>query len=233
MRLDLTLKPIGHIQTPFKQKFGTPRQSGLVPCATGWIQLNPEFAPPGCLDGLEEFSHIWVIFHFHKNTNETIAGKVAPPRLNGQKKGIFATRTPHRPNPIGITSLELLAVNHKELKIKVAGMDLIDGTPIFDIKPYIAQYDRIENSQDSWVNHTDNIGFHIEWTQQAIEDLKNFPEADEYKKLIEETLLLDIRNQEDKTKDEDKIYKSFLGPGDIHFTMSTTSKTIQVLNVKK
>ncbi|XP_047117905.1 tRNA (adenine(37)-N6)-methyltransferase [Schistocerca piceifrons] len=137
----LTLHPIGTISTWFPAKRGTPRQPGICASSRGKLTLsntvftNPEHA----LEGLEEFSHMWILFHFHKNDSTHIRAKVSPPRLNGARLGVFGTRSPHRPCPVG---LSLVCIDRVEgSSVYFSGVDMVDGTPVLDIKPYIPQYD--------------------------------------------------------------------------------------------
>lgn len=133
-----TFETIGHIRSPYTDKFGIPRQSGLVPAARIRIELLPHFSPD-CVRGLEQFGLIWVQFVFHATQDEGWAPLVRPPRLGGKaKKGVFATRSPHRPNPLGLSLLQLDAIEHTPHTIlHCSGADLLDGTPVLDIKPYI------------------------------------------------------------------------------------------------
>lgn len=132
---------IAHIQTDFPTKFGIPRQSGLVKELEGRIVFTPPYRNPDAVRGLEGFSHIWLIWQFSESVREGWSATVRPPRLGGNvRMGVFATRSPFRPNPIGLSSVRLLGVEQSaELGpvLCVAGADLMNGTPIFDIKPYI------------------------------------------------------------------------------------------------
>lgn len=132
---------IAHIQTDFPTKFGIPRQSGLVKELEGRIVFTPPYRNPDAVRGLEGFSHIWLIWQFSESVREGWSATVRPPRLGGNvRMGVFATRSPFRPNPIGLSSVRLLGVEQSaELGpvLRVAGADLMNGTPIFDIKPYI------------------------------------------------------------------------------------------------
>ena len=154
--MSLTLKPIAHIRTDFGAKFGVPRQSGVVEELTARIVFEPEYRNPDALRGMEDFSHLWLIWHFSQVKQEGFAPTVRPPRLGGNTRmGVFATRSPYRPNPIGLSSVKLVAVDYATPEgpvITVAGADLMDGTPIFDIKPYLAYTD----------SHPDAVGGFIE-----------------------------------------------------------------------
>lgn len=137
----MLLMPIGFIRTCFKTKNGTPRQPSVSAVTKGVLVVEKSVFtnPDHSLDGLEEFSHVWILFHFHLNEGKSVKAKVRPPRLNGEKRGVFATRSPHRPNAIGLSLAKLDKVEGCTLHL--SGLDIVDGTPIFDIKPYIPSYD--------------------------------------------------------------------------------------------
>ena len=168
------MKPIAHIRTDLPQKFGIPRNSFLAPHLQGRIVFEPEFALPGIADGLEEFSHLWLIWLFENGTPGGTAADIAadavtvdksgtnnawrptvrPPRLGGsERKGVFATRSPFRPNPLGLTCVKLDRVETTDAGpvIHVLGGDLRDGTPILDIKPYIPFADCHEDATGGWI----------------------------------------------------------------------------------
>lgn len=129
------LRVIGRVESVFEEKFGVPRQSGLVPSARGRIVFEPEVPSDACR-GLEEFSHLWVVFLFDRVGAEEERWMVRPPRLGGnEKKGVFATRSPFRPNRLGLSLLKLEQVG--EGFLEVSGLDVVSGTPVFDVKPYL------------------------------------------------------------------------------------------------
>ena len=137
--------PIAHIRSDFSEKFGIPRQSGLVEELTADVVFTPEFRDPAALRGIDGFSHLWLIWEFSKARREGWSPTVRPPRLGGnQRMGVFATRSPFRPNPIGLSCVRLLEVRQDRALgpvLTVAGADLLDGTPIYDIKPYLPYAD--------------------------------------------------------------------------------------------
>lgn len=139
------MKIIARIHNDFKEKFGIPRQSGLSGELTSRIVFEPEFRNPDALRGIEGYSHLWLIWEFSEAKRDSWSPTVRPPRLGGNKRvGVFATRSPFRPNPIGLSSVRLLSVEHTQSEgdvLIVGGADLLDGTPIYDIKPYIAYSD--------------------------------------------------------------------------------------------
>jgi tRNA-Thr(GGU) m(6)t(6)A37 methyltransferase TsaA len=147
--MTIKIQPIGTIRTPYKEKFGIPRQPGLAQSAIGEITFLEEFNDPNYLRGIEQFSHLWLLFHFHQTADKGHAPLVRPPRLGGnQKLGVFATRSTFRPNGIGMSVVEFGTVSYenKQLSLMVKGIDLLDGTPILDIKPYVPYADNIEQA---------------------------------------------------------------------------------------
>ena len=145
----MTLTPIAHIETDFKEKFGIPRQSGLVPDLRGTIRFEPAFQQGDILRGLEGFSHLWLIWGFSRAEGWTPT--VRPPRLGGNTRlGVFATRSPHRPNPLGLSVVEIAGIDTGI--IHVQGVDLLDGTPIYDIKPYVPYADSIPNAKGGFAD---------------------------------------------------------------------------------
>jgi len=130
-----TFHAIGTISSVFKLRYGTPRQGTIAPSARGSLTLAPHI-PAASLEGLEEYSHVWLVFVFHANANKRFAPKVEPPRAQGKKIGIFATRTPHRANPVGLSLVKLDRVDLATKTLHLSALDLIEGTPVLDIKPY-------------------------------------------------------------------------------------------------
>lgn len=140
---------LSFINTPFKQKFGIPRQSLLVMNAIGTMRFPKNDFFVEAFRGIETYSHLWLIFQFHEVQEENIKALVRPPRFEGEKRGVFATRSPHRPNRIGmsVVKFEKLEVTHNEVILTVSGVDLLDGTPILDIKPYLPYADIVSDAR--------------------------------------------------------------------------------------
>ena len=138
------MKIIARIYTDFKEKFGIPRQSGITE-GVGRIVFGPDYRRREAFSGIEGYSHLWLIWKFSEAERETWSPTVRPPRLGGNKRmGVFATRSPYRPNPIGLSSVKLINIEYTEAEgpvLTVAGADILDGTPIYDIKPYLAYTD--------------------------------------------------------------------------------------------
>lgn len=151
------MKPIAHIYTDFPDKFGIPRQSGLIDELVGKIVFEKEYRDPSALKGLEQFSHIWLIWEFSEAKRDTWSPTVRPPRLGGNKRmGVFATRSPFRPNPIGLSSVKLkeITTEAEGPVLYVTGADLMNGTPIFDIKPYIPLSDCHPEASEGYTKET-------------------------------------------------------------------------------
>ncbi len=190
--MKFTYEAIGVIKSSFNEKFGTPRQPHLNPDSRGEIHLNPRLNPEQSLKGLEEFSHLWVLFHFHLNRSSGFKASIHPPRLNGKKTGVFSTRSPHRANPIGLSVVKIERIENGI--IYVSSLDLVDGTPIIDIKPYIPSADRVDHAEGAWTDQIDD--------QQLQVNLSSFPEipgnpskeeAERLKALFTRTIELDPR----------------------------------------
>lgn len=146
---EIRLRPIAVLRTPFAEKFGVPRQSGLVPEAEGRVEFLPEFAAPEFTRGLEAFSHVWLITGFHENPPWTGSAVVRPPRLGGNERvGVFASRSPNRPNPLGLSLVRILA--HEPGTLRVAGIDAVDGTPVSDVKPYLPWTEAVPDAKSDW-----------------------------------------------------------------------------------
>ena len=150
MKAQLIIEPIGVIRSCFTEKFGIPRQAGLAPSAEATIELTGEYNREEIVRGLDKYSHIWLQFVFHKALEEGWKTTVRPPRMGGKERlGVLATRSPHRPNHLGISAVRLKKVyrGDRGIKIDVCGADLLDGTPVIDIKPYIVYSDHLESAR--------------------------------------------------------------------------------------
>lgn len=142
--MNYMIKPIAHIRSDFPTKFGIPRQSGIVDSLEALIVFEPEYRNPDALRGIEGFSHLWLIWQFSEAVRDTWSPTVRPPRLGGNTRlGVFATRSPFRPNALGLSCVKLSGIEETEdgCVLRVKGADLMDGTPIYDIKPYIPYAD--------------------------------------------------------------------------------------------
>lgn len=149
------MSPVAILHTCYPEKFGVPRQSGLVPGAWGVIEFEPAFRRPEAVRGIDAFSHLWLITQFHL-IDETEAAKVLtvrPPRLGGnERRGVFATRSPFRPNRLGLSVVKLERVEADVPRLFVSGVDLVDGTPVYDIKPYVPYADALPEATSSFAH---------------------------------------------------------------------------------
>jgi tRNA-Thr(GGU) m(6)t(6)A37 methyltransferase TsaA len=169
---DISIAPIGVIHSCFSEKFGIPRQSGMVKSATAFLELLPPFNREEMVRGLHGFSHIWVHFLFHQALEEGWRPTVRPPWLGGKKRvGIFATRSPHRPNHIGMSAVKLIDIRRekKTFTIKVTGGDFLDQTPVLDIKPYVPYCDSVETATSGYTayNRSDRLEVEVLFSKEA------------------------------------------------------------------
>lgn len=191
-----TIQPIGLIRTPYKQKFAIPRQPGLVASAKGKIEFAKDFCDPNFLRGIEQFSHLWLLFQFHQTTAQGWSPLVRPPRLGGNTKiGVFATRSTFRPNNMGMSVVKFIAVEQDKsrLSLIVSGIDLLDGTPIIDIKPYLPYADHVPQATSDFA-HSQPIQMPVTFSKTANQHLIAFKDQyPELKQLIAEVLAQDPR----------------------------------------
>lgn len=192
--MSINIHPIGTIRTPYKEKFAIPRQPGLAKSAIGEIRFCKEFNDPNYLRGIEQFSHIWLLFHFHQTAEKGHSPLVRPPRLGGnQKQGVFATRSTFRPNAMGMSVVEFADVSYqnKQLTLSVKGIDLLDGTPILDIKPYIPYADSVPDASGGMAQHTPKL-MAVNFSEQANQQLKEI--ASNYPRLS--SLIVEVLSQD-------------------------------------
>lgn len=219
------MKIIGYIHTDFPTKFGIPRQSGLVDSLKATITFEPEYRNPEAFRGLEQFSHIWLLWKFSKSEKKNWSATVKPPRLGGKKRmGVFATRSPYRPNDIGLSCVRLEKVELNEKKgpvLHVAGADLMDGTPIYDIKPYIAYADSHPEASEGFAGNVKANQLEVIFPEEL---LNRYPE--DKRSAVIGILQQDPRPAYDT--DETRVYGVEFAGYDIHFTV-----TGNVLEVKE
>ncbi len=169
------MRIIARIRTDFPEKFGIPRQAGLVPELIAKIVFEPEFRDPNALRGIEDWSHLWLIWQFSEAIREDWSPTVRPPRLGGNERvGVFATRSPFRPNPIGLSSVKLESVKTEEglgTVLYVSGADLMDGTPIYDIKPYLAYTDSHPDASGGFAAEVFGHSLEVDFPAELLEKL--------------------------------------------------------------
>ena len=194
-----TFTPIGIIRTPYPQKFGIARQSTLVPAAYGVIELNPKFSI-NAIRGLDGFDYLWVQFVFHQTIDEGFSELVRPPRLGGKiKQGVFATRSPHRPNAIGLSLVKIDKIEYdKQIKIHISGVDFLDGTPVLDIKPYLPHIESKPLAKGGFTENRRSV-LNVLWA-------KDFRLPEHIKTLIEQTIAQDPRPAHQHTLQKEFVF---------------------------
>lgn len=221
----VTFEPIGVLESCYKDKFGVPRQAGLVPASRARLRLRADLQPELALDGIAGFSHLWLITVFHENRQARFRAKIHPPRLEGETMGVFATRTPHRPNPIALSLVELIEVLPDGLI--VGGVDLMDGTPVLDVKPYLPEIESKPEARSSWVPSTSEGLLDVIFLDETLENLEDWqgahPEVN-LREIISQTIKQDPRpvlyRDEDSGQAPRRDWHAFrLFEGDVHFRL--------------
>jgi tRNA-Thr(GGU) m(6)t(6)A37 methyltransferase TsaA len=213
----VSMNIIARMRSDFPEKFGIPRQSGMVNELESTIVFEPEYRNKDALRGLEDFSHLWIIWQFSKAVRTEWSPTVRPPRLGGNTRiGVFATRSPFRPNHMGLSSVKIIGLEHTEqfgTVIRVAGADLMDGTPILDIKPYIPYCDSHPEAAGGF---TDNAGDFILKVEISPDLLAKFPEK-------KRSALIDLLSHDPRPsyqQDADRIYGLSFSGHNIRFTVN-------------
>ena len=217
------MKAIAHIHTDFPTKFGIPRQSGIIASLQGKIVFEPEYRIAEAVRGLEDFSHIWLLWEFSEAVRDRWSPTVRPPRLGGNvRKGVFATRSPFRPNPIGLSSVRL---EHIDIDpdlgpvLYVSGADLMDGTPIYDIKPYIAYTDSHPDAVSGFASTPAEFLLQVDFPEDLL--IKVQPEL---RKSLIEVLAHDPRPQ--YHDDPERIYGMAFGGMEVKFKVEESQLTV-------
>jgi tRNA-Thr(GGU) m(6)t(6)A37 methyltransferase TsaA len=210
------IEPIAKISSPYRQKFGIPRQSGLIGEAVGWIEFLSPFDQATLVDGLDEFSHLWLVFVFHVCQVSGWRARVRPPRLGGnQRRGVLATRSPFRPNHLGLSVVELLDIERStKLRLRVGGVDLLDGTPIVDIKPYLPYADARPEARADFAEQKPRPRLTVRFASRVQAQLIDRPEL---RCLIRKTLELDPRPAYHVGADKPRRYGLQLADVDVQF----------------
>ena len=224
--MEFSVHPVAHIRTDFPDKFGIPRQSGRVSALRAKIVFLPEYRDPDALREIEGFSHLWLLFDFSLAHREGWSPTVRPPRLGGNRRvGVFASRSPFRPNPIGLSSVELLGIEHAEKDgdcLLVGGADLVDGTPILDIKPYLPSTDAHPDARAGYAGKEDGHRLGVICPDELLvllpEDLREAALG-----CLSEDPRPSYQN------DETRVYSMRFSEYDIHFTVS--KEVLQVVGI--
>ncbi|WDE01371.1 tRNA (N6-threonylcarbamoyladenosine(37)-N6)-methyltransferase TrmO [Thalassomonas actiniarum] len=236
MNQQITLDIIGYVSSPYKEKFAIPRQPGIVSAAKGHIELAGQANNIELVRGLEQFSHLWLMFIFHGTSAQGWKPLVRPPRLGGNKKlGVLATRSTFRPNPVGmsVVKLEDIRVENKSVKLGISGLDLLDQTPIIDIKPYVPYSDALYDASAGFAQESPADSLNISFSSQAKQDLLKFHQAyPELEQLISQVLAQDPRPAYKSGQADDKRYGMHLHQFNILWQMKDLTRA-EVIAIEK
>lgn len=233
--MSIALTPIGIVHSPFADKFGIPRQPGLVPSIRASIELLGECAHPACVRGLEHCSHLWVIFLFSATAEQGWHPTVRPPRLGGnQRLGVFATRSTFRPNPLGLSVVKLEGIRQVQgrLFIDISAADLMDQTPVLDIKPYLPYADAVADASFMLANAPEPLSVPVIFTPGADTHCRHWEEClqQPLRRQIEELLRCDPRPAYQRSK-SDRLYGVRLYQLDIRFRIH--DHLIEVVSIEE
>lgn len=222
----MEIRPVAVIHTDFPTKFGIPRQANIVPELKGTITFCPEYAQPEAVRGLEDFDYLWLIWDFSKEHRTEHNATVHPPRLGGKESvGVFASRSPFRPNSIGLSSVRLDCVEYTEKGpvLHVSGVDMVDGTPIYDIKPYITFEDSHPDAVSGYVDT-------VSWTPLTVEDPEGLIETSTLteiqRKALVKVLEQDPRPRFDENSDGTRRYGFYYADLDVRFRVFGSILTV-------
>lgn len=220
----MEITPVAYIRSDLKEKFGIPRQSGLVPSLRADVVFTPPYRVPEAVRGLEDFSHVWLIWEFSRARRESWSPTVRPPRLGGNRRlGVFATRSPFRPNALGLSAVRLDAVEPDTPQgpiLHVSGADLLDGTPIYDIKPYIPYADAIPEASGGFTDRVDRLLLAVDCPPDLLERVP--PEKRE--------ALLAVLAQDPRPsyqEDPDRVYGMAFAGLQVRFTVGGNMLTVR------
>lgn len=227
----LTLQPVAVLESPYDEKFSVPRQPNLVVQGKGIVRLLPPYNAPDAVRGLEQFSHLWLIFQFHQIPEREWHATVRPPRLGGnQRVGVFASRATHRPNPLGLSKvkLEQVKIENGEVLLYLGGVDLVNGTPIFDIKPYIAYADSEPEAQSGFAQEKPTAPLSVEFTPEAQQAVENAPQFAKFGiteplAFIRDVIAQDPRPAYQQGKPSDRIYGMHLAGLNVRWQLKNAS----------
>ena len=213
------MERIATYKSSLPEKFGVPRQSGLAPHLKGCIVFEKEYSDPAALDGLEDFERLWVIWKFDVKEDDTFRPKVRPPRLGGNAyMGVFATRSPFRPNHLGLTCVKIEEIRKNDeglMEIIVSGADMTDGTEIYDVKPYLPYADAYPDVKGGFAQKEENLGHRLE--VKISDNIRNLFSEDEVQGLIE---ILSLDPRPSYQNDPDRIYGLAYAGRNIKFKVS-------------
>ncbi len=230
--MNYNIEPIGVVHTPFQEKFSVPRQATLVPSLTCSIQLQGAMNTPDAVKGLDQYSHLWVLFLFDQHMDKTPSALVRPPRLGGNEKvGVLASRAPFRPNHIGMSAVALkgIRIEKEQVWIDIGCCDVVNKTPVVDIKPYIPYSDAIPDAIGGFAKQQPDI-IKVVFSQQAKQQIQQRENANYLFQALTEILQQDPRPAYKKNKLDDKIYGVKLFDFDLRFQVTDNTLLVTQLN---
>jgi tRNA-Thr(GGU) m(6)t(6)A37 methyltransferase TsaA len=232
--MPVALEPIGIVHSCFKEKFGIPRQAGLVREARATLELLPPFDRPEAVRGLESFSHIWIVFIFHANCRQSWKPTVRPPRLGGNRRmGVFASRSGFRPNPLGISVVELAALRFPENRavLDIRGGDLLDGTPVVDIKPYLPYADSRPGACAGYAPAPTDVRLPVIFSSRAQAACRRHRPADgtDLQALITALLQADPRPAYHRKSPWGRVYGFRIFDLDVHWRLQETTIVVEAV----
>ena len=224
------MKIVAKIHNDFKEKFGIPRQSGIADELSSRIVFEPEYRNPDALRGIDGFSHLWLIWQFSESIRDDWSPTVRPPRLGGNTRvGVFATRSPFRPNPIGLSSVRLIGIEHTESEgdvLIVGGADLLDGTPIYDIKPYVAYSDCHTDAVSGFADPVKNYALKVVFCKELLSKIE----------ISKQNSLIKILQQDPRPSyqnDPEREYGMRFASYEIFFKVHSDTLTVTRVKVEK
>lgn len=233
--ISFTFNPIGLIRSPWKEKFAVPRQPGLVTAMGGELELISPYNHPDTLRGLENFSHLWLLFVFHQTSQQGWKPLVRPPRLGGnQKIGVFASRSTFRPNPVGMSLVEFKGVRHdkQRLILELGSVDLVDGTPIIDIKPYLPFAEALPEAKAGYAQATPDASMPVYFSPLAQQQLANhLPAYPQLQLFIQQVLAQDPRPAYRRAGEDTHNYAASLS--DFNVRWQVTPKGTEVIAIER
>ncbi len=226
-----TIDPIGFVESPYKEKFAVPRQPRLAPSSTARIKLCGDANAPESVRGIEQFSHVWLLFLFDQNLNAGWKPTVRPPRLGGNERiGVLASRSTFRPNGIGMSAVELKGVTQKgdQIYLELGSVDLVSGTPIVDIKPYLPYSDSIPDAKGGYADQAPDT-LTVNFLDSAYNVLNAHPNKKQITQVITEVLAQDPRPAYKKNKPDDKEYAVHLFDFNVKFSVDDNLVSVKAI----
>lgn len=232
MGAEILIEPVARVRSPFGEKFGIPRQAGLAPSARGDVVFVPPYDDPAMLDGLAGFSHLWLTFRFDRCVAQGWRARVRPPRLGGNREvGVWASRSPFRPNFLGLSAVRLLeVVDRPQPLLRVAGLDLLDGTPVYDIKPYLPYSDAISDARGGFAPRRPDAELAVRFSAGADASLESDAVSDDLRQLIVEVLALDPRPAYRQGDEPARVYGVLLAGHNVRWRV--VDGVVEVLEIR-